>query len=116
MSKSNEQEALSGMADGAQSLAGPHTGRGAGPTIPLAALDGHHVTVRLSIAGQSVLVKGWAAYEKGTGVSISLDDEVLTEILLAESSWNGLIVQDPQSGRDYLICLDAQAAASKAAS
>jgi hypothetical protein len=119
MSKSNEREALSGLADGAQPLAGPHTSRSAGTpgvNYALATLDGRHVTIKLVIAGRSVLVTGTATYEPGSGLCIALDDEARTEIHIAEQTWNGLITQDPHSGGDYLICLDAPAVAPQAAS
>ena len=119
MLKSNEQEALSGLADRAQALAGPHVPRPQSYSArnvnhSLAALHGRSVTVRLAIAGRALLVTGQAAYELDEGLCITLDDEPRTEIRIDECRWNGRIVEGLEHGSDFLIRLDAETALSPA--
>lgn len=119
MSKSNDQEALSGLADGAQPLAGPHADMGRGSdsksSYPLVALAGQRVAVELPIAGRKVTAVGRARYKPGKGLEIQLDDEALTEIWIDEATWNGTILRDPAQGGDFLIALVAAQASSSAA-
>jgi hypothetical protein len=116
MSKSNEQEALSGSADPAQPLAGPHAAGLRHPaTQALVALHGRCVAVELRINGHTVVVQGMATYDSRGELQIRLDDEAKTEIHIAESTWNGRIVPDTEHGNDFRIVLDAKASFPQAA-
>lgn len=51
------------------------------------------------------MVSGQATYTPHSGLRIALDGELMTEIRIDDSSWNGEIVSDSQRG-GFLISLD----------
>lgn len=111
MSKSNQQEAMSGVTDGAQPLAGPHPAplrSRESRATRLKELDGRRIAVKLPLGAGVVVVTGLGTYEPGAGVRIRLDDEVMTEIWIDEVAWNGSILRDHGPGSDFLIALDRE--------
>ena len=117
MSKSDKQEAMSSLAEGAQKLPGPHAPelRGqVGP--PLAALHGHTVAVDLGAARDHQVLIGRGVFETNTGsaslLRVIISESPPLEFLIEETVFRGQILAGESHGCDYLLCVGVESPSS----
>lgn len=113
MTKPDEQDAVSRLAQAAQSLPPPHAAEFRDPAkLPLSLSELHGRTVALLVPAPEGerLLTGVAEYvasdpELGPGLRVHIQDEAELEFTIAEAAFKGPIFPGQAQGCDFLIHL-----------
>jgi hypothetical protein len=118
MTKPDEQEAMSRLAESAPAVPAPHTPelRAPAPRIELSALDGRSVAVHLCLPMDERTLIGVAEFgvdpDLGPALKVIVEDSAELELLIPERSFRGRITAGDPSGCDFSVELLPAAAAS----